>query len=280
MNGLRTLRIILAVIFLAASVGALFIPGGFVPQNGLAWRVQIVPSALGATLGATLFWIVMSFIAGRIYCSTVCPIGTLSDLTLWLRRRVSKKPVVFSYKEPIRLGWERLTLSTQILILYMLSLIFGLLVVCYVLEPWNMLRNLASVVNPEATSMTWGRLGIGSGIGVVAGIVSVGGMLVWSWFSGRLFCNTVCPIGCVLGATGNMQLFHIEIDPGKCINCMKCEEVCPAECVKVVSRYVDNHRCVRCFDCLQVCPNDAIRIQANRNRPATPLMKSVKDAKS
>lgn len=276
MNGLRTLRIILAAIFLAASVGCLFIPGGFIPQNGLAWHVQIVPSALGATLGATLFWILMSFFAGRIYCSTVCPVGTISDLASLLRRKTSKNARPFSFREPVNLGWDRLSLSKQILILYILSLVCGILVVAFVIEPWNMMRNLASVVNPAATSSTWKTIGISSAAGMIAGVVTIGGIVIWSFFSGRKFCTTVCPIGTALGLTDGFQAFHIEIDPDKCINCMKCEDVCSAECVKVLSRHVDNGRCIRCFDCLNVCPNDAIRMQINRNRRATPMMKSTR----
>lgn len=276
MNGLRTLRLILAAIFLTAAIGCLFIPGGFMPADGLAWRVQIVPTALGATLGATLFWIVVSFLAGRVYCSTVCPVGSLIDLVILLRRKISKKPLCFSYRRRRFSRWDARAIPNQILVLYLLSLVFGILVVGYVIEPWNMMRNLASAVNPAATASTWRTLGISSAVGVAAGVLTVGGVLVWGFFRGRRFCNAVCPIGTVLGATESMQLFHLEIDPDKCINCMKCEDVCPAECIKVVGRYVDNGRCVRCFDCIAVCPNDAIRLQANRNRPANPLLRRTK----
>ena len=62
----------------------------------------------------------------------------------------------------------------------------------------------------------------------------------------------------------------------RCTGCLKCEEACPANCIKAVSRYVDNTRCVRCFDCLHVCGDDAIHYQPNRNRPATPLMRKAK----
>ncbi len=273
MNGLRTLRLILAAIFLVAALGCLFIPGSPLPQNGLAWRVQIVPTALGATLGATLFWIVVSFIAGRIYCSTVCPVGTLIDLSTWLRKKISRKPVLFSYRHRRFSRWSGRSLPNQIFVLYVLSLLFGILVVGFVIEPWNMLRNLASAVNPSVTATTWQALGISAGIGIAAGIVMIGLVLVWGFVGGRRFCNMVCPIGTALGATDGLQLYHIEIDPDRCINCMKCEDVCSAECVKVVGRYVDNGRCIRCFDCLSVCPNDAIRLQSNRNRPATPLLR-------
>lgn len=276
MNGLRTLRLILAAIFLAAAIGCLFVPGSPLPQNGLAWRVQIVPTALGTTLGATLFWFAMSFFAGRVYCSTVCPVGSLIDLATWLRRKTSGKAVNFSYRSPRHSIWDGRSVPNQILILYLLSLIFGILVVGFVIEPWNILRNLASAINPATTASTWQKLGISSAIGIISGVIMIFGILIWGFFGGRRYCNTICPIGTVLGKTGAIQIYHIEIDPDRCINCMKCEDICSSECVKVVGRYVDNSRCVRCFDCLSVCPNDAIRIQANHNRPANPLLRRTK----
>lgn len=276
MKGLRTLRLILAAIFLAAALGCLFIPGSPLPQNGLAWRVQIVPSALGATLGATIFWILMSFIVGRVYCSTVCPIGTLIDLSTRIRKKTSSKPHSFSFRNRHFSQWSGRSIPNRIFILYILSLLLGILVVGFVIEPWNMLRNLASAVNPSVTETTWQSLGISSVIGIIAGVITIGGVLIWGFFGGRRFCNMICPIGTALGATERLQIYHIEIDPNLCINCMKCEEVCSAECVKVVSRYVDNSRCVRCFDCLSVCPNDAIRLQTNRNRPSNPLLQRTK----
>ena len=119
-------------------------------------------------------------------------------------------------------------------------------------------------------------VGVGTAVGVVAGIVSALLILICAVFTGRGFCNTVCPIGTALSIIEPHCIFHIEIDPDRCTGCLKCEEACPANCIKAVSRYVDNTRCVRCFDCLHVCGDDAIRYQPNRNRPATPLMRKAK----
>ena len=137
------------------------------------------------------------------------------------------------------------------------------------------MRNIFGAFNPTAAQTAWLTLGVGMTSGIAAGIVSALLLIVCAVLTGRGFCTDVCPIGTVLGSIHDYTLFHIEIDPDKCVNCMKCEEVCRSQCVKVVGRHVDNSRCVRCFDCLDVCPNDAIRFQKNRNRRATPLVRKV-----
>lgn len=268
MRGLRTIRIILAVIFFAASVAFLVISPASHHVGRISERVQIMPSAIAATMGATLFWLLVSFLLGRVYCSTVCPIGTYQDLILRIRNKIPKLNKPYSYKpaKPTRY---------HVLAIYLVCLLAGVMAVPYWIEPWNIMRNICSVANPSAVSATWMTLGIGMIAGIASGIISAILLAVCAIFTGRGFCTDICPIGTILGSFHGYTLMHIEIDPDKCISCMKCEEVCKSQCVKVVGRYVDNSRCVRCFDCISVCPNDAIRYQLNRNRRGTPLIRKV-----
>ena len=138
-----------------------------------------------------------------------------------------------------------------------------------------MFRNIMSVFHPSSVSAEWLRLGIGTGVGVIAGVISLIGMLICGFFLGRDFCNLICPIGIILGLLDNRTIYHLEIDPDKCTGCMRCEEFCRASCIKVVSRFVDNSRCIKCFDCIQKCPDDAMKYQADHNRPRTPLFRKV-----
>ncbi len=268
MKGLRTIRIILSVVFFLAAVAYLGLDLTTNPLAKATARVQIVPSMLATTMGMTIVWIVISFLLGRVYCSTVCPIGTLQDAVIWVCERVPRlrrlRP--HSYRPARQVRWH-------ILLIYIIALILGVAAVSYWIEPWNIMRNICSVANPADLSTTWATLGVGVAAGIASGVVSLLLIIVCVVFTGRGFCTTICPVGTALGSFHNFTLYHIEIDPDRCINCMKCEEVCKSNCVKVAGRYVDNSRCVRCFDCLGVCPNDAIRFQANRNRPATPLFR-------
>lgn len=266
MKGLRTIRTILSIVFLVTSVAFLAFGQYAGPLARLSERVQIIPSLLATTMGVTIVWIVISILLGRIYCSTVCPIGTLQDVVIRLRWKLPRFRRPFSYQPPRRVRYH-------ILIIYVICLLVGVVAVIYWIEPWSIMCNICSITNPDAVGGTWIELGMGAVAGIVAGIVSAILLVVCALFTGRGFCTVVCPIGTALGCLEPVTLYHIEIDPDKCINCMKCEEVCKSQCVKVAGRVVDNSRCVRCFDCLSVCPNDAIRFQINRNRRATPLFR-------
>lgn len=266
MKTLRGIRIALAVLFFVAAMAFLCFEQGVHPALGVVERAQIVPSAIATGMGAIFFWIIASFLLGRVYCSTVCPVGTLQDIVIRIRRRIPGLSRKFRY-QPAR------QVRYHILIIYLISLLVGVMAVAYWIEPWNIMRNVCAAVRPDDIESTWLTLGIGMGAGIASGVVTVVAIIICSLFTGRGFCTDICPIGTALGSFHSYTLFHIEIDPDKCINCMKCEEICKSQCVKVVGRYVDNSRCVRCFDCGAVCPNDAIRFQWNRNRRGMPLFR-------
>lgn len=268
MKGLRTIRIVLAVLFFAASVAYFTVGTKAIPVAGVAERAQIIPSAIAVTMGATLFWIIVSFLLGRVYCSTVCPVGTYQDIFIRLRRKFARRRRHYRYRKARQTRYH-------VLALYVVCLIAGVAAVPYWIEPWNMMRNICSVANPSVAEATWLGLGVGMAVGVASGVVSAILIALCALMTGRGFCTDICPIGTALGCFHNFTLFHIEIDPDRCTGCMKCEEICRSQCVKVVGRYVDNSRCVRCFDCLAVCPNDSIRFQMNRNRRGTPLLRKV-----
>lgn len=274
---------IIAAIFLAATV-AYFLTADYKHSESLAElrmhnvlgfveEVQVIPSAISVCMGAMLFWLCATFFVGRIYCSTVCPVGTVSDLFMRLRRELGKLfpkklRLQFRFKEGVR--WRY-----HIMVAYFICLVIGLMVVTYVLEPWNIVRNVASWFDPEAVASTWSVLGTGMAVGVVAGMVMLVGVAVWSFFAGRDFCNKICPIGQAMAVVDHFALLHIEFDPDRCISCMQCEEVCRCSCIKVTARRVDNSRCVKCLDCICKCPANAIRLQATRNRASTPLAEGI-----
>lgn len=239
---------------------------------GPAWAevaewAQIIPSALKSCVGTCVFWLIATMLFGRVYCSTVCPVGILQDVSVWLRRKASKTHK-FRYEEGRRLRYI-------ILVAYLVSLFAGVLIVGYVLDPWNMMRNAASVIRPEDVDTTWMRTGLPLTVGVLAGAVALIAIMLWAVWKGRAFCNQVCPIGTILGCVDSQALMHIAIDPDKCISCMKCEDICSSRCIKVEKRYVDNSRCVKCMDCIDICPNAAITFQINKNRRRqTPLLDS------
>lgn len=265
MKELRIIRIILAAIFFIGAVVYFTIGYSVHPALKFVESAQIVPSMIANCLGAVIVWLVITLIIGRVYCSTVCPVGTFQDIFRHGRRLIKPLNKSFSYRPGSKMRY-------YILGIYIFCIIAGVAAVPFWLEPWSIIRNICGDVNPSAEKLEWVRLGVGVTTGVIAGVISAVLLVIVALITGRGFCTDICPLGTALGCLSNYTLYHIEIDPDRCINCMKCEDVCRSQCIKVSSRLVDNSRCVRCFDCGHVCPNDAIRLQSYRNRRANPLV--------
>lgn len=273
MKQLRAIRILMAVLFFTASAACLTIGPQIHPMAKAARDMQIILSAASVTLGATLVWLPVTFLFGRIYCASVCPVGVLSDIFLSLRRHIPALRKPFRYR-------SRSRMAGHLVWIYVLCLVAGITAVPFVIEPWNIARNIASAINPKAISGTWITIGLGTAVGIVAGVAALILIALTSLRSGREFCTRICPLGTAMGFIQERSLMHIEIDPDKCISCGRCEENCRSQCIKIVSRYVDNARCVRCFDCVADCPADAIRFQIDKNRrPASPLMRKAQAGK-
>ena len=271
---------VLAALFLAATV-AYFLTDDYLHAEsiealrahtalGIAEQSQIIPSTIALCMGALLFWLCLTFFAGRFYCSTICPVGTLSDVFMRLRRELGR---IFPRRLELRFRYKpEKRWRYHVMALYFICLVIGIMAVPFAMEPWNMVRNVFSLSDPGTVSTTWTVLGIGVGVGFACGVVMLAAAAVWGFISGRDFCNTICPIGQALSLVDRFALLHIEFDPDRCISCMKCEEVCRSSCIKVTERLVDNSRCVKCLDCVAKCPANAIRLQSSRNKAATPLM--------
>ena len=83
----------------------------------------------------------------------------------------------------------------------------------------------------------------------------------FSWKRGRLFCNTICPVGTLLGEISRISVFKIKFDENKCTRCGKCAGICKSECINIKDYKIDHSRCVVCFNCLDICPESALSLK-------------------
>lgn len=270
---------VIAALFLAATI-AYFLTGNIDADNVKALRLhdsvagveatQVIPSSIALCMGALLFWLCATFFMGRIYCSTVCPVGTISDLFMRLRRETGK---LFPSKLRLQFRWkEQKRWRYHIMAFYYICLVIGIMAVPFALEPWNIVRDASALFDPQAVASTWSRLGAGLAVGFIVGVVMLAVVAVWGFICGRDFCNIICPLGQTMALIDRFSLLSVEFDPDRCISCMQCEEVCRSSCIQVKTRRVDNSRCVKCLDCICTCPTNAIRLQSGRNRAVTPMM--------
>lgn len=264
---IRILRIVLSLIAMAVPTWALL--AGY---ESVFVRMQILTALLAGVGLCLLFWAIVTLIYGRIYCSTVCPMGTLMDCIGSGRRLLMRQRPRFRYAPA--------SSRTRIafLLLTFVTLLSGSTLIPTLLDPYSAYARMVEELLARPFGLAWKAVAFSWSTLSVAMLTAIIVVAV-SWRHGRLLCNTACPIGTVLGYGSRRSYFHIEIDPDRCINCGECERVCKAKCIKLPEKIVDTSRCVVCFDCTSVCPNDSINYKSGRYHLGLPLMQRIGGAR-
>lgn len=91
---------------------------------------------------------------------------------------------------------------------------------------------------------------------------------VLAWRNGRTWCNTVCPVGTVLGFLCALLAARPAIDTEKCVGCNRCARNCKASCIDVEHHRIDYSRCVVCMDCIDTCHKTPSPTNCGRNPQA------------
>ncbi len=87
-------------------------------------------------------------------------------------------------------------------------------------------------------------------------------LLLWVFFTGRGYCY-YCPLGTVLALIGKIVNQRIVTNKSKCIDCGKCDSVCPMtiEIRKkaIMGNAVTDDKCVGCGHCIDSCPTNTLQ---------------------
>ena len=101
-------------------------------------------------------------------------------------------------------------------------------------------------------------------VSFIYGTIALITLILFSAAHGRLYCNTICPVGTLLGLIGSKSLFQIRIDSNACKHCNACAKNCKSNCIDIKGQKVDTERCVVCFNCLQHCKFVAVHYSLRR----------------
>ncbi|MBQ9077573.1 MAG: 4Fe-4S binding protein [Muribaculaceae bacterium] len=233
-------------------------------------KIQIFPATMTVAIGVLALWVSLTLLFGRLYCSSVCPMGTLQDIIARLNRSLSRDTI------PYRYSHAKNTTRLVTLIVVAISVTAGLTAIPALLDPYALYERFATGIIRPIYGL--GRIAVSSVSGVIIALVPIVAISAVASRHGRTFCNTLCPVGTALGAISRNSLLHIDINTDKCIHCRKCEQVCKASCIDLSDHVVDGSRCVTCFNCTDVCPNSAITYTTRRHRLSTPMMQRIKES--
>ncbi len=94
---------------------------------------------------------------------------------------------------------------------------------------------------------------------------------------GRLFCNTLCPVGALLGIISRFSMFKPTIEKSACTSCWICSMNCKAGCIDAGKMKIDASRCVGCLDCMISCPKSGLKYKLPGRKSLLPKKNYRKD---
>ncbi len=276
----KKLRVVLALLSFIA-VTLLFLDfTGFVQQWwGWIAKIQLVPAFLALNVVAIVFLLLLAIILGRAYCSVICPLGILQDIIIHVRGwfwKKGRRKNRFKYSKPKT--WLRISVMSMFILMIILGLcnIIGTSITFFI-DPYSAYGRIASHIFAPIYNV---------GNNVIADalvdtncywfyhidlyhylpltIIAVVTLLVvgiMSWIGGRLYCNTICPVGTILGCVSRFSLLKPVIDIKKCNGCTKCARNCKSSCIDAKNHAIDYSRCVMCMNCIENCSTGAIKLQ-------------------
>jgi ferredoxin len=273
-NHLKRLRVLLAILFFAPILLFFVDFAAQLPQGAHApLHLQIIPAVLEGAAGIIVFQFILALVFGRIYCSVICPAGILQDVInrlFCIGRKKGRGVRRFSYHKPLNI------FRYVLLGLVVLTAALGFTTLMVWLDPYsNFGRVAANLFRPvvmwgnnllaevlmrmENYSLYHVTIHTVTWAGLTAGILALLTFVGLTVFRGRLFCNTLCPVGALLSLVSRYSLFRITFDEQLCNRCGNCERSCKAEAIDSKSMRVDASRCVDCFNCTSSCTKSSLK---------------------
>jgi hypothetical protein len=283
---LRKIRIALASLcFVLITLLFLDFTGTLHTWFGWLAKIQFLPAVLALNLGVVVFLILLTLLFGRVYCSVICPLGVMQDIFAWFGRKSKKNRYTYSPAKSV--------LRYTVLGIFVVALIAGVGSVVALLAPYSSYGRIAQ--NLLAPFWAWGNnlfayiaeradsyafyekeVWLKSLPTFIIALVTVVCLAILAWRNGRTYCNTICPVGTVLGFFSRFSWMKPVIDTDKCVNCGLCGRNCKAACIDTKNHTIDYSRCVSCMDCLEKCHTHAIRYgRMKKAEPVTSESKTV-----
>lgn len=231
--------ILAAIIYIAGFLG-FFYPIKLFDAN-------IAPLIQRILINGTLFIgilllliIILTALFGRIYCSAICPLGLFQELCLLLFHHKKLPPQ------------KSLYLKYFIAAIVFGTLLGGTAIILQLLDPYTIFGSALS--------------------GTTFGLIFITIIALLTGMHGRWFCTNICPVGTILGLISKHAYNKIYISANNCVACGLCTQKCPAGCIDIKNKTVNNETCLKCFKCLGLCHNNGLTYgkQKEKRRSETP----------
>ncbi len=255
----------------------LFLDFTGVMQAWFGWmaKIQFIPALLALNVTVVVVLVLLALLFGRVYCSVICPLGVFQDAVSRMSGRFKKN----RFRYAPALSWLRYAVLTLFLMLCTATLLTGGAVMAGwagLIEPYSAYgrmvsglllplyrwgNNLLAFFAERVDSYAFYEVDVWlKGVSVLAvAVLTFVVVAAMAWRNGRVYCNTVCPVGTLLGLLSRHAWLKPVIDTSRCVDCRLCERNCKSSCIDIRTHKIDYSRCVACMNCIDKCPKGAIR---------------------
>lgn len=250
-------------------------------------RLQVIPAVLSFSLIILIALSALTLVFGRIYCSTICPMGVWQDIIIRIRQSIGKKKKRYKFRP------ARNVLRWTIVAIVLVTTLLGFTTLLALVDPYSaygriavqlfkpiyMLgNNLFEYVFSQFDNYTFYKVEITivSLLSFLIALITFLSISILAGIKGRTFCNTICPVGTILGLLSRYSRFQVRINTSKCNSCGLCETRCKASCINSKEHTIDSSRCIDCFNCIGVCKQNALVFTTNVTDEATIVNDSSK----
>jgi polyferredoxin len=221
----------------------------------LALSTGLASGVIFSGMALSLVVVLLTLIFGRVFCSWICPLGTMNHgLSALAAKGKRREQMLANTWRPVY-GLK-----------YYLLIAFLVLAGCGVVQV-GLLDPLALLVRSFAVTVFPGLQLAGAPIYATQPYYAGGwfiGLLFFAILASnlyitRLWCRMLCPLGALLGVAAKFSLFRLHQDPQKCTKCHKCSENCHGACNPHDKIRISD--CLMCLNCISSCTQGAMTLR-------------------
>lgn len=233
--------------------------GGCICPMGLTTNVimGVLNPYMISMVGLVIFIapLITALVAGRVFCTSGCPLGAIQHLINKKKRDIKIPPRIHRFLKAA---------PVLVLLLTIYTAIRGTMYIGCELDPYKPVFFTGKAWFEQGTAVIIGtpmEARFLFSFGIFGWIYLLATLVAGYWIQ-RPFCRLLCPYSALLGVISLASFRKRKIDATRCTFCKACVKHCPTQAIaidkKLGVRSLSNYDCIQCNRCSDSCKFDAV----------------------